>query len=207
MENTHFTAISAVINQYFNGLHHGDVARLRRIFDPNAVLVAPGIRRTQDQWLALVAKRPKPAELGEPFAYQILAIEVMGQQAMVKAYCPLLGAHYLDYLGLLNENGQWRIVSKNYADYPYQQAEQSNGLITSTDEEAQMPYVNIKVTDEQVTCEQKKQLIEGTTKLLETVLNKNPASTFVLIEEVNTDNWGIGYNTVTELRQRQAATE
>ncbi|GAA0350773.1 4-oxalocrotonate tautomerase family protein [Bowmanella denitrificans] len=64
-----------------------------------------------------------------------------------------------------------------------------------------MPYVNIKVTDEGVSAEQKRQLIAGTTELLVKVLNKNPSTTFVLIEEVNTDNWGIGYQSVTELRQ------
>lgn len=64
-----------------------------------------------------------------------------------------------------------------------------------------MPYVNIKVTDEQVTPEQKKALIEGATQLLVDVLNKNPATTVVVIDEVNTDNWGVGGKVVTELRK------
>ncbi|BBB30003.1 tautomerase family protein [Neptunomonas japonica] len=64
-----------------------------------------------------------------------------------------------------------------------------------------MPYVNIKVTDENVTKEQKQALIQGTTQLLVDVLNKNPATTFVVIDEVNTDNWGIGFDQVTTLRQ------
>jgi len=55
-----------------------------------------------------------------------------------------------------------------------------------------MPYVNIKITDEQVTPEQKAELIAGVTQLLVDVLNKNPATTVVVIDEVNTDNWGIG---------------
>ena len=63
-----------------------------------------------------------------------------------------------------------------------------------------MPYVNIKVTDEGVTKEQKQALINGTTELLVNVLNKDPASTFVVIDEVNTDNWGIGFDQVTKLR-------
>lgn len=63
-----------------------------------------------------------------------------------------------------------------------------------------MPYVNIRITDEQVTPEQKARLIEGVTQLLVDVLNKNPATTFVIIDEVNTDNWGIGGKTVTDLR-------
>lgn len=66
-----------------------------------------------------------------------------------------------------------------------------------------MPYVNIQVTREGVTTEQKRQLIEGATTLLEQVLNKPPSTTFVVIEEVSTDNWGVGGETVTALRARQ----
>lgn len=65
-----------------------------------------------------------------------------------------------------------------------------------------MPYVNIKVTDEGVTPEQKEKLIKGATQLLVDVLDKNPATTFVVIDEVNTDNWGIGYDVVTDLRKQ-----
>lgn len=63
-----------------------------------------------------------------------------------------------------------------------------------------MPYVNIKITDEQVTPDQKAELIQGATELLEKVLNKNPQTTFVIIDEVNTDNWGIAGETVTQRR-------
>ena len=65
-----------------------------------------------------------------------------------------------------------------------------------------MPYVNIKITNENVTTEQKTRLIEGATQLLVDVLNKNPATTVVVIDEVNTDNWGIGGECVTEIRKR-----
>jgi 4-oxalocrotonate tautomerase len=63
-----------------------------------------------------------------------------------------------------------------------------------------MPYVHIQITREGATSEQKAELIRGTTELLVRVLNKNPATTFVVIEEVDTDNWGIGGETVTTLR-------
>lgn len=62
-----------------------------------------------------------------------------------------------------------------------------------------MPYVNIKITREGATAEQKEQLIAGATQLLVDVLG-NPATTVVVIDEVETDNWGIGGKTVTELR-------
>ncbi|GAB3038172.1 tautomerase family protein [Bowmanella dokdonensis] len=67
-----------------------------------------------------------------------------------------------------------------------------------------MPYVNIKVTDEGVTAEQKRKLIEGATRLLVDVLNKKPETTFVLIDEVSTDNWGIGYRSVKDIRQAES---
>jgi len=65
-----------------------------------------------------------------------------------------------------------------------------------------MPYINIKVTDEGVTPEQKLALIKGATQLMVDVLDKNPATTIVVIDEVNTDNWGIGYDQVTSLRNK-----
>lgn len=65
-----------------------------------------------------------------------------------------------------------------------------------------MPYVNIKITKEGATPEQKRQLIEGATNLLKDVLGKNPQTTVVVIDEVDTDNWGIGGETVTVRRQR-----
>ncbi|RDH84751.1 MAG: 4-oxalocrotonate tautomerase [endosymbiont of Galathealinum brachiosum] len=65
-----------------------------------------------------------------------------------------------------------------------------------------MPYINVKITDEGVTNEQKQAIIKGCTQLMVDVLNKNPATTFVVIDEVNTDNWGIGFDQVTELRRQ-----
>ncbi len=65
-----------------------------------------------------------------------------------------------------------------------------------------MPYVNIKITDENVTAQQKAELIEGVTELLKIVLNKNPETTVVVIDEVSTDNWGIGGQQVTERRKQ-----
>ena len=65
-----------------------------------------------------------------------------------------------------------------------------------------MPYVNIKITREGATAEQKAQLIKGVTELLVQVLGKNPKTTVVVIEEVDTDSWGIGGESVSVLRQQ-----
>ena len=64
-----------------------------------------------------------------------------------------------------------------------------------------MPYVNIKITDDGVTSKQKAELIKGVTDLLQKFLNKNPATTVVVIDEVPTDNWGIGGQQVTERKK------
>ena len=63
-----------------------------------------------------------------------------------------------------------------------------------------MPYVNIKVTDEGVTQAQKQQLVQGVTPLLGGVLSKDPATTFVVINEVRTENWGVAGQLVSERR-------
>jgi len=65
-----------------------------------------------------------------------------------------------------------------------------------------MPYVNIKITKEGATKEQKEQLIKGATQLLKDVLGKPPITTVVVIEEVDVDNWGMGGETITEFRKK-----
>ena len=65
-----------------------------------------------------------------------------------------------------------------------------------------MPYVNIKITNEGVTPEEKAALIKGARELLQNVLGKNPQTTVVVIEEIETDNWGIGGESVTVRRER-----
>ena len=70
-----------------------------------------------------------------------------------------------------------------------------------------MPYVNIRITREGATPEQKAELIGGVTELLQRVLGKNPATTVVNIDEVDFENWGIGGLPVLDYRAAQAARE
>ncbi|NOX82867.1 MAG: 4-oxalocrotonate tautomerase family protein [Alphaproteobacteria bacterium] len=66
-----------------------------------------------------------------------------------------------------------------------------------------MPYVNIKITREGgVTPAQKAELIKGTTDLLQRVLDKSPATTFVVIDEVELENWGVGGLPVEDYRRQ-----
>ena len=65
-----------------------------------------------------------------------------------------------------------------------------------------MPFVNIKITNEGVTPEKKEQLISGATQLLVDVLGKNPKTTVVIIDEVDTDNWGLGGESLSTRKKR-----
>ncbi|RYL27547.1 tautomerase family protein [Acinetobacter piscicola] len=62
-----------------------------------------------------------------------------------------------------------------------------------------MPIVNIKVTDQGMSIEQKKALIEGATDLLVQVLNKPRETVDVIIDEINTNNWGVGGKMMSEI--------
>ena len=67
-----------------------------------------------------------------------------------------------------------------------------------------MPMVSVKITREGATAEQKSRVIAEMTEVLARVLGKNPATTIVIIEEVETENWGIAGEPVSELRKREA---
>lgn len=69
-----------------------------------------------------------------------------------------------------------------------------------------MPYVNIKVTPEDTTPENKAKLIAGVTKLLQDVLGKDPATTFVVVDKVEFEDWGIGGLPVQEYRKLKASS-
>jgi 4-oxalocrotonate tautomerase len=69
--------------------------------------------------------------------------------------------------------------------------------------EAVMPYVNIRITKDGATSEQKAALIRGVTDLLVNILGKNPQTTVVTIDEIETDNWGIGGETVTQRKKKK----
>ncbi|HEC1284705.1 TPA: 2-hydroxymuconate tautomerase family protein, partial [Campylobacter upsaliensis] len=54
------------------------------------------------------------------------------------------------------------------------------------------------------TKEQKEALIQGVTELIAKILNKNKASTVVIIDEINTDNYGLGGESITQVRKKQS---
>lgn len=69
-----------------------------------------------------------------------------------------------------------------------------------------MPFINVKIT-QGATAAQKAKLIAGITQLMVDILDKVPATTHVVIEEILTDNWGVGGETVTARRKRSTSAK
>jgi hypothetical protein len=111
-----FANVTAIVQQYFDGLYHGDITKLSAIFHSDVWLKAPGNRRSVKQWLSEVENRPTPKEQERPYMFKLLSLDIVQDQAMVKIHCPLFDFNYIDFLGLLKENGQWLIVNKMYTD-------------------------------------------------------------------------------------------
>lgn len=65
-----------------------------------------------------------------------------------------------------------------------------------------MPYVNVRITKDTVTREQKRQIVREITQTLVSVLGKRPEHTHIVIDEVETDNWGFAGELTTDLRAR-----
>ncbi len=66
-----------------------------------------------------------------------------------------------------------------------------------------MPFINLKVTGKP-TPEQKAQIVRAFTDTLVRVLDKNPATTHIVVDEVADENWGFDGVLTTEYRKRQS---
>ncbi len=112
-----FEAVAAVLQDYFDGLHHSDTQRLRRVFHPRALyacatdgtLLALGM----DEYVPIVDKRPSPASRGEARSDRILAIEFAGPlTALARVECAILPKRFTDLLTLVKLDGRWQIIAK-----------------------------------------------------------------------------------------------
>ena len=109
-----YEAIITLLNSYFEGLYTADVETLQQIFHADAWLKGNNYRKSRDEWLDAVANRPVPSAEGMAYDFNIISLEIIGDQAMAKVDAPLLTAHFIDFLGLLKEDGNWKIVNKMF---------------------------------------------------------------------------------------------
>ena len=109
-------AITAVVNNYFEGIFYGNVDKLKGSFIDNAHIYGDikgeAYSKTVDEYLEGVKTRKSPNELQEEFKMELIGIEIMGDVAMAKVHLPMLGFNYYDFLSLSIVNGEWKIVNK-----------------------------------------------------------------------------------------------
>ena len=112
-----FAAIAAVMQRYFEGLHHSDTQRLRQVFHPAALYASAteGALRhlTMDAYFPVVDARPSPASLGQSRADRVLRIEFAGPvTALAVVECRIAPKRFTDLLTLVFVDGRWQIISK-----------------------------------------------------------------------------------------------
>jgi hypothetical protein len=112
-----FDEVVQALGLYFDGLHHSDTARLKRVFHPQAhyYCATDGtlLHLDMDRYFPIVDARPSPASQGQARTDKILSIEFAGPvTAFAKLECAIAPKHFTDFLTLVKLEGRWQIVAK-----------------------------------------------------------------------------------------------
>lgn len=112
-----FTAVTQVLQTYFDGLYHSDSNRLRQVFHPKAIYACASegdlLHLTMDEYFPIIDERPAPASRNERRRDDIISIDFAGPMtAHVRAHCAIGPKYFTDLLTLIKTDGQWRIISK-----------------------------------------------------------------------------------------------
>jgi len=114
-----FAGVTAALRDYFDGIHEGDVDKLRGVFAPSANLYSPADGALEElslaQYLERVAGRPSPASQQQPRTDRVVAIDFSGpDSAVAKVELSVPPRHFVDLLTFLRLGGRWRIICKAY---------------------------------------------------------------------------------------------
>jgi hypothetical protein len=112
-----YADVIAVLQDYFDGLHHSDTQRLRRVFHPQAIYATASHGKAlvlrMDEYFPIVDARPSPATKGEARTDEIVSIEFAGPvTALAKLRCSIRPRHFVDLLTFVHLDGRWQIISK-----------------------------------------------------------------------------------------------
>jgi hypothetical protein len=112
-----FADVARVLADYFDGLHHGDTAILRRVFHPAAryACATDGslLQLGMDEYFPIVDQRPSPASRGEARSERIVSIEFAGPvTAFARVECSIGPKAFTDLLSLVRLDGRWQVIAK-----------------------------------------------------------------------------------------------
>lgn len=112
--------IKDTIALYFKGIYEGDIDLLSTVFHPDAELFGDVndafYHKKLSDYLYAVENRKSPQELNESMDMTVLATDVIGKVALVKASVPMLGYNYIDFLTLVSKDDKWLIVGKTFVN-------------------------------------------------------------------------------------------
>jgi 4-oxalocrotonate tautomerase len=110
-------AIEGALQEYFDGLHHGDTERLRQVFHPQAIYASATdgelVHRTMQEYFPIVDARPSPASLLEIRRDRVVFIEPVGPvTAVARVECSIGPKRFDDVLTLVRIDDRWQIIAK-----------------------------------------------------------------------------------------------
>ena len=119
--------IEDALQEYFDGLHHGDTDRLSEVFHPQAIYASATdgklVHLTMKEYFPIVDARPSPASLWEARRDRVVFIESVGPvTAVARVECSIGAKRFDDVLTLVRIDDRWQIIAKVFH---YEFAEES----------------------------------------------------------------------------------
>lgn len=115
---SNFVVIEALINDYFQALHSKDVAKIEQLFWNHASITGyyegEFVHSKLHDYLSILKRMSAPNMIGEDFDMEVVSIELKGNMAAVKTRYLFQALEYVDFLTLLNINGEWKIIQKTF---------------------------------------------------------------------------------------------
>ena len=110
-------AIKKLLADYFEVMHHQDMAVFDKVFHKNCALYSTQTGelslRPYDVYREVVANRESPASLGNARREKVLMFDqVSPTLALVKVQLEMFGGVMQDYLNIVFIDGQWWILAK-----------------------------------------------------------------------------------------------
>ena len=110
--------IEATVQRYFDGLYNSSGDDIKATFHPDAKITGfmsdtgEMAAMNFDRFVAFVEAQTSPASTGEPYEFDIVAIDIAGQVATAKVIDRYLGKRFTDYLSLVKDDQGWRVYNK-----------------------------------------------------------------------------------------------
>ncbi len=109
--------IFQLLGQYFDGLYFGNTHKLASVFHPQAQYICACDEETllldMPTYFEKVKARQSPAKVGQQRRDRIVFIDIAGPEtAFAKVNCAIGGRYFTDFLSLINEQQQWKIIAK-----------------------------------------------------------------------------------------------